>query len=165
MSLYPVHLACIVLCLQVVGKCPLIFDKYPTGLFDSSIFDVTLSPAVKFYHENDVSSSGDRLVSPLYMEHDLGLDIGLSSIKGAPAGKVVRCAFVCALACVSVCVRLRFCLWLCVSLYMLSDLHLVCPHHTPISRLTVSFSLCRNHTTPASFLGTCQFFHQCWLAN
>ncbi|EGD81714.1 hypothetical protein PTSG_02425 [Salpingoeca rosetta] len=47
-----------------------------------------LEELVKFYHENDVSSSGDRLVSPLYMEHDLGLDIGLSSIKGAPAGKV-----------------------------------------------------------------------------
>lgn len=45
---------------------------------------------VKFYYENDVSEFGDRLKEPLYMEHDLGLDIGMSNVKGVEAGKVVR---------------------------------------------------------------------------
>eukprot|EP01147_Barroeca_monosierra_P010244 gene10244-2400_t len=43
---------------------------------------------VKFYYENDVSEFGDRLKEPLYMEHDLGLDIGMSNVKGVEAGKV-----------------------------------------------------------------------------
>ena len=47
-----------------------------------------LEELVDFYRENDLSQHKDRLVEPLYMEHDLGLDIGMSSIKGASEDKV-----------------------------------------------------------------------------